>query len=1107
MVGRWACARLRCIASVVTVAVFASLISHGASFASPPPVVESPEVSAALAEARSSGREVAVASLTDEYGEVVAGPDGTLVSRQGLEPERVRRGGHWVPIDLTLEARPDGTVGPKAGYVDVRFSGGGTSGRSLAAVSRDGREVGIGWRGALPAPELNGAVATYRETLPGIDLVLTAKATGYSQVLVVKNAAAAQDPRLREIAFTNHAVGVTTRVNAGGGLEAVDAAGVTHFLGDASKMWDSRGTAGARATGAVQEEPATSTMRVEVTGESVVVRPDQRFLTDPGRVFPVFIDPEYWWAGSKQSHVMVQSRWPDQRNFNRTDGDLADLKAGYQGGYTSRSYFNFSVGAMRGKVIHRATVRSRVLHSWSCGGGPTELWLSGGIGPETTWNNQPGWSPKLGDITRSNHGAFCPSDGIAEVGVTNLMRDAAGGGWTNMVFMLKARNEGNQDDWRRFDLNPVLEVVYNSVPDKPGQLGMENGQIPCVTGENRPFVFTATPRLRGRLTDPDAGMLQARFSLRKGSVGGGTEVWSGQTGNIPSGSFAEVTVPAGVVADEGVYNWSMYASDGGSSSAWVGSCEFSVDKTVPGTPEVSSVDYPTGGDPSGGVGQTGAFTFKSAGTPDVDHYLWSVTEQENDDPKNRVDAEVLGGSASIRWTPTVDGPQTMFVRSVDRAGNRSAIVKYRLNVLVGDPLVANLAGHWKLDGTLADASPHGRALNAVPGTEPTAPGYEGQAVQLDGAGKRLHSTGPVVDTGQSFSVAAWAKLDRVGGWPNILSQDGSRTSGFQLQAAPDGKWAVAMFGQDVDGGGNVQARAYSPGPAQLGVWTHLAGVYDHGAEKLRLYVNGALAGEVGYTSRWSARGDLQVGASLWKGNRGDFFPGAVDDVRAFQRVIVPSEVALLANQPVLRAHYRLAEGTGTVTKDQVSGAVGQLRGTAGWSSDAGVSFTGKAGAEFGVISGPRPELRTDRSYTVSTWVYLDEATTHARTAVAFGGAQYSPFMVQYRPELKRWNFLVSMQSGSGWWIPAGNPVTAGRWVHLTGVYDVAKAEARIYVDGAYAGRVAGVTGWNGPGDLLIGAGRWNSQDADPWDGSIRDVRLYSGVLSDQQIAQLPVASH
>ncbi|WP_255632731.1 LamG-like jellyroll fold domain-containing protein [Amycolatopsis sp. TNS106] len=1102
---------LGAVALALTFVVGAS----GVSVAAEPGAVsgEAPAVVAALAAAEKSGKSVVVPEETTEYAEVFANPDGTVTHRESFDPQRVRRGDAWVPVDLTMVARPDGTIGPKAAIVDVRVADGG-EGELLATAAKNGSEIGIGWEGPLPAPKLNGSVATYAEVLPGVDLTVTATAKGFSQLLVVKTPEAAANPRLKEISFRNHARGVTPRKTSTGGIEAVDSAGRTVFGGDASKMWDSSGGGAAvtaRSSAAVSPVPgksAVATMDVEVTKDATIVRPDAGFLSDPARVYPIIIDPEYWWDEAKQSHAVVQSAWPNEHNFNRTDGALGDLKAGYQSGYVSRSYFNFNVSALRGKVIHRAKVRPRVIHSWSCNGGATELRLASGLDWGTTWANQPSFGGSLGGITTSNNAKYCPTAGAAEVVIDGAMRDAANGGWTNMVFLLKAANEGAENDWRRFALDPVLEVVYNSVPGLPADLGMEGGQIPCASGDARPFVFTPTPRLRGRVADPDGGMLTARFSLHKGKLGASSEVWWTTIGNVPSGSFAEVTVPTGKITDEGVYNWSMFASDGGSSSVWVGNCEFAVDKTPPGEPLITSEDYPGGGSTqSGGIGQTGAFTISANGSADVRRFLWSVTDQQNDDPQTPVNADTLGGSGVFRWTPTTDGPQTVFARSVDRAGNLSPIIKYPVYVRAGDPLTGNLNGHWKLDGDLADTSGNGRTLANVGGVDTTAEGYLGKTAVL-GSGKRLHHAGPVVDTSKSFSVSAWVRLDQVGGWPAAVSEDGKRTSAFQLQASPDGKWSLAMFSSDVDGGGATHARALSATAVQTGVWTHLTGVYDQGAGKLRIYVNGALNGEIAYTSTWAATGDLQIGAALWNGATVDYFPGAVDDVRVYQRVLVPSEAAALANQAVLRAHYPLAEGTGAVTKEALTGQEAKFSGTAGWTEAEGypaARFTGGYGTEYGAVTGPRPTLRTDRSYTVSAWVRLDEADGAPRTAVSLRDSKFSPFMLQYRSEIKKWNFLMSLGADreGGWWIPAEDEVSAQQWVHLTGVYDLAAKEARIYLNGRFAGRLGGVTGWNGTGEVMIGGGVWVGRDVDPFRGAIRDVRMYSGALSDRAISQLP----
>ncbi len=1013
-------------------------------------------------------------------------------------------------MDLTLVRRDDGTVGPRAATVDVRFSGGtGESTPELAVVGKDDREVGIGWSGALPEPTLDGRTATYHDVLPGVNLLLTVKHFGFRQVLEITDAEAARNPRLEELAFRSHTRNVDLRAGESSDIEARDESGSVVFRGDASRMWDSRGSRIRSAADTAEiksSSPARADMDVEIGEGEVVVRPDREFLTSPDRVFPVYVDPEYEWAGQKQNHVVVQSAWPNQQNYNRTDGDLADLKAGVQGGYTSRSFFDFHVGDMHGKVIHAATVRTRVIHSWACGGPATQLWLTGGIWPSTTWNTQPSWSSKLDDITRSNHAQYCPSDGHAEADVLSAMREAAKGEWDRptITFGLRAESAANEA-WRRFALDPVLQVTYNSVPDVPGELGMEGGELPCTTGEDRAFVPTSTPRLRGKVSDPDGGMLEGRFALYTGEVGTGTRIWEETVANVPSGSFAEVTVPDGLVTEEGVYHWSMYASDGGNGSAWVGDCEFGVDHTAPSEPSVTSTDYPGGGEtPGGGVGRTGTFTFGAAGTEDVEHYLWSVTEEENDDPQTRVDADRLGGTATVRWTPTLDGPQTVFVRSVDRAGNRSEIVRYKILVRAREPL-SGAAGHWKLDGNLDDSSPNDLGLSATADTEVAASGYKEGAVRFDNASQRLYHPGPVLDTSSSFSVSAWAKLDEVGGWPAIASQDGEHTSGFQLQASPDGNWSMAMFSKDGDGNGD-QVRAISSQPVQTGVWTHVMGVYDDGAERLRLYINGSLAAEKVYDSPWSASGDLQIGAALWNDYRVDHFPGVVDDVRVYQRVIVDSEAEALANEAVLRAHYPFDEGAGDVATDSVTGDTAEFVGKATWENGE-YSAVGIGTEGWGRVDAPRPEIRTDRSYTVSAWVRLDDLDSdHARTAVSFAHSDFSPFMLQYRYGAERWAFLLSLgpDAENGWPVRSAQKPVEGEWTHLTAVYDHARAEARLYVNGQFSAVRTDVSGWNGPGGLTIGEGTWVGRGVDPWNGAVRDVRLYSGAVSDQQIGQLPI---
>src|SRR5688572_3011265 len=68
-----------------------------------------PDEATAARYAAQSGESVVVESATTETDEVRANPDGTMTLTQHVQPVRVRRGDGWVPVDLTLERKPDGS--------------------------------------------------------------------------------------------------------------------------------------------------------------------------------------------------------------------------------------------------------------------------------------------------------------------------------------------------------------------------------------------------------------------------------------------------------------------------------------------------------------------------------------------------------------------------------------------------------------------------------------------------------------------------------------------------------------------------------------------------------------------------------------------------------------------------------------------------------------------------------------------------------------------------------------------------------------------------------------------------------------------------------------
>ncbi|MFD4261342.1 LamG-like jellyroll fold domain-containing protein [Streptomyces sp. NPDC058534] len=202
------------------------------------------------------------------------------------------------------------------------------------------------------------------------------------------------------------------------------------------------------------------------------------------------------------------------------------------------------------------------------------------------------------------------------------------------------------------------------------------------------------------------------------------------------------------------------------------------------------------------------------------------------------------------------------------------------------PLPPGPVGLWPLDEAGGEI-----ARDTAGGHDGTATGVSWQAdgggAAFDGTGSQIVTDGPVLKTGggRSFTVAAWVRLSAVPGtFATAVSQDSDTASGFYLQySSEDGGWAFSRPGLRAVG---------STAPA-TGVWAHLTGVCDGRTRTLRLYVNGVREAEIDDTGAAPATGAFMIGRASYDGTAADFFPGAVRDVRAFDRALPPAEVGRL----------------------------------------------------------------------------------------------------------------------------------------------------------------------------------------------------------------------
>jgi hypothetical protein len=205
---------------------------------------------------------------------------------------------------------------------------------------------------------------------------------------------------------------------------------------------------------------------------------------------------------------------------------------------------------------------------------------------------------------------------------------------------------------------------------------------------------------------------------------------------------------------------------------------------------------------------------------------------------------------------------------------------------VADPRV----GVWALDSTTGDSSPLGRDATRSPGGVTWTAGRNGvpgTAVALDGTGW-LDAPGPMLHTGQSYSVAAWVRPGDLNGYRVAVSQDGAVRSAFYLEYHQDyRRWAYIVPTADSDGSG--WQTALSTSVPVKDTWTQLVAVYDAGRRQLRLYVNGRLEATVAGAVSWRSGGPLRIGRTAG----GSQWVGGIDDVRLYATALSDAEVAAL----------------------------------------------------------------------------------------------------------------------------------------------------------------------------------------------------------------------
>ncbi|MFG2001285.1 LamG domain-containing protein [Spirillospora sp. NPDC048911] len=163
-------------------------------------------------------------------------------------------------------------------------------------------------------------------------------------------------------------------------------------------------------------------------------------------------------------------------------------------------------------------------------------------------------------------------------------------------------------------------------------------------------------------------------------------------------------------------------------------------------------------------------------------------------------------------------------------------------------------------------------------------GRSGSALQFNGSNQYADTNAAILDTTGNYTVSAWVKLDRLGGFATAVSQDGATNSAFFLQySGADNRFAFSFAG----------LRALAPTAPETDRWYHLTGVRDAADGSLTLYVDGQKTATAAACLGDASTGHTVIGRAQYGGNQVDYWPGALDEIRLYDRALSPTEVETL----------------------------------------------------------------------------------------------------------------------------------------------------------------------------------------------------------------------
>ncbi|MEO3807321.1 DNRLRE domain-containing protein [Nonomuraea sp. B1E8] len=377
--------------------------------------------------------------------------------------------------------------------------------------------------------------------------------------------------------------------------------------------------------------------------------------------------------------------------------------------------------------------------------------------------------------------------------------------------------------------------------------------IPSEQVDGTTVTPTRTPALLAQVSDPAGKPLRAEVELEHDPSAsedqGAGQIWTGSADNVPTGTQANIAVPADKLTDGWKVRWRARAVSATATSAWSDWESFTVSLPKPTFSGLAIT-------PSKVVaGETVTTTL----TPTLKATVTDPTGQAM-----RAEAEIEHDPSA----PDGQGTGQIWVGGVDNvpAGTQANIA------VPADKLTDGWKVRWRLRAVSEQATSAWSDWQPVtvdvvqPGEEPLA-----------------QTVGPVIRTDQSFTAAAWLRWSDKDGDYTVLEQKGTHQAPFRLGNTPDHGLEFTFTSADTTDA-TIEGVLSDVEPP-VDEWFHLAGVYDATAKIASLYLNGVLVKSESLTvSPWHADSVMTLGTQV---------QGGLDEMQLYQQSLTAGDVATL----------------------------------------------------------------------------------------------------------------------------------------------------------------------------------------------------------------------